>query len=188
MLAMRLTQVAAQLYTLRDHLKTPVKIAKTLRRVRAMGYPAVQISGLGPIPSDSYPYVQKFWPQISQMSAVWTSSNQEGQSLLFKSIKPVIIGSSYLGIIGIFLGFGFAGISSQFIYGGLGAMSGFPHYAIIIFIGACLGRFVLAKRFGAEKWQNYAPILAVGFGAGMGLVGMLSIAINFLWVSIGNGQ
>jgi len=146
------------------------------------------ISGLGPIPSDSYPYVQKFWPQMSQMQAVWTSSNQEGQSLLLKSIKPVIIGSSYLGIVGTFIGFGFAGISAQFIYGGLGGMSGFPHYAIIIFIGACLGRFVLAKRFGADKWQNYAPILAVGFGAGMGLVGMLAIAINFLWVSIGNGQ
>jgi hypothetical protein len=27
--------------------------------------------------------------------------------------------------------------------------------------------------------------LAVGFGVGMGLVGMFSIAMNFLWVSIG---
>ena len=47
---MRTKQVAAQLYTLRDHLKTPLEIAKTLRRVKAMGYPAVQVSGMGPIP------------------------------------------------------------------------------------------------------------------------------------------
>lgn len=43
------TQIGAQLYTLRDHLKTPADIAKTLHRVRQMGYEAVQVSGLGPI-------------------------------------------------------------------------------------------------------------------------------------------
>jgi sugar phosphate isomerase/epimerase len=46
---MKIEQVAAQLYTLRDHLKTSEQIAKTLRQVRKIGYQAVQISGLGPI-------------------------------------------------------------------------------------------------------------------------------------------
>lgn len=46
---MKLNQVAAQLYTCRDLLKTPAEIAKTLRRVREAGYTAVQISGMGPI-------------------------------------------------------------------------------------------------------------------------------------------
>jgi sugar phosphate isomerase/epimerase len=42
-------QVALQLYTLRDSLKTPREIAATLKRVRDIGYQAVQVSGLGPI-------------------------------------------------------------------------------------------------------------------------------------------
>jgi sugar phosphate isomerase/epimerase len=46
---MRIEQVAAQLYTLRDHLRTSGQIAKTLRQVRKIGYRAVQVSGLGPI-------------------------------------------------------------------------------------------------------------------------------------------
>lgn len=46
---MKLAQVAAQLYTCRDLLKTPAGIADTLRRVRAIGYTAVQVSGMGPI-------------------------------------------------------------------------------------------------------------------------------------------
>lgn len=46
---MKTTQLAAQLYTCRDLLKTPGDIAATLRRVRAAGYTAVQVSGLGPI-------------------------------------------------------------------------------------------------------------------------------------------
>jgi len=43
------SQIGAQLYTLRDHLKTPEDIAKTLARVKKMGYDAVQVSGLAPI-------------------------------------------------------------------------------------------------------------------------------------------
>lgn len=47
---MKLTQVAAQLYTLRDFLKTPDEIAASLKKVREIGYTAVQVSGMGPIP------------------------------------------------------------------------------------------------------------------------------------------
>ena len=46
---MKLSQVALQLYTLRDYCTTPEDIRKTLQRVKAIGYPAVQASGLGPI-------------------------------------------------------------------------------------------------------------------------------------------
>lgn len=46
---MKITQVAAQLYTCRDLLKTPSQIADTLKRIRRIGYTAVQVSGMGPI-------------------------------------------------------------------------------------------------------------------------------------------
>ncbi|MDR0532937.1 MAG: sugar phosphate isomerase/epimerase [Verrucomicrobiales bacterium] len=49
---MQLNQVAAQLYTLRDYLKTPAEIAATLKKVRAIGYQAVQVSGMGEIAED----------------------------------------------------------------------------------------------------------------------------------------
>lgn len=49
---MKIQQVAAQLYTCRDLLKTPPDIAQTLRKVRAIGYTAVQVSGVGPIPEE----------------------------------------------------------------------------------------------------------------------------------------
>lgn len=47
---MGIDQIACQLYTLRDHLKTPAEIAATLKKVREIGYQAVQVSGMGPIP------------------------------------------------------------------------------------------------------------------------------------------
>lgn len=41
--------IAAQLYTLREFLKTPEDIEKTLKRVKEIGYNAIQVSGMGPI-------------------------------------------------------------------------------------------------------------------------------------------
>jgi sugar phosphate isomerase/epimerase len=46
---MKINQVAAQLFTCRDLLKTPADIAATLKRLRKVGYTAVQVSGMGPI-------------------------------------------------------------------------------------------------------------------------------------------
>ena len=43
------SQLAAQLYTLREFTKTPADIATTMKRVKQMGYDAVQGSGMGKI-------------------------------------------------------------------------------------------------------------------------------------------
>jgi sugar phosphate isomerase/epimerase len=50
---MQLSQVAIQLYTLRDHCGTALELAKTARTVRAIGYTAVQIAGLSPTISET---------------------------------------------------------------------------------------------------------------------------------------
>jgi len=46
---MKKNQIVAQMYTVRDHLKTPRDIAASLKRVKQIGYEAVQLSGLGPV-------------------------------------------------------------------------------------------------------------------------------------------
>ena len=46
---MKYSQIAAQLYTLRDFTKTPADIASTMKKVKQIGYDAVQCSALGPI-------------------------------------------------------------------------------------------------------------------------------------------
>jgi len=48
---MKLSQVAAQLYTVRDLCQTAPALAATARRLREIGYTAVQVSGIGPIPA-----------------------------------------------------------------------------------------------------------------------------------------
>ncbi len=46
---MKIAQVAAQLFTVRERIKTPADIAASMKKVREMGYEAVQVSGMGPI-------------------------------------------------------------------------------------------------------------------------------------------
>lgn len=43
-------RLAAQLYTVRQYTRTAGELADTLRRLRAIGYTAAQVSGIGPIP------------------------------------------------------------------------------------------------------------------------------------------
>ena len=43
------SQIACQMYTLREFTKTPADIAKTLSRVKKLGYDAIQSSAMGPI-------------------------------------------------------------------------------------------------------------------------------------------
>jgi sugar phosphate isomerase/epimerase len=47
---LKLNQIAAQLYTVRDLCKTPADTAATLQKIRAIGYPAVQVSGVCEMP------------------------------------------------------------------------------------------------------------------------------------------
>lgn len=45
----RIEQFAITTYTIRDSIKDPAGVAKSMKRIREIGYRAVQISGMGPI-------------------------------------------------------------------------------------------------------------------------------------------
>ena len=49
---MKTSQVACTVYTIRDFMQTPSDMAASLKKVKAIGYPAVQISAIGPIEND----------------------------------------------------------------------------------------------------------------------------------------
>lgn len=47
---MKTEQIAIQLYTLRDFTETPADFAATMKRVREIGYPAVELAGTAGLP------------------------------------------------------------------------------------------------------------------------------------------
>lgn len=82
--------IGAQLYTLRDYLKTPADIAKTLKEVRRIGYSVVQLSGLGPIEP-------KELRKILDGEGLYPCSTHTGYERLIKETEKVIEEHKILG-------------------------------------------------------------------------------------------
>jgi hypothetical protein len=137
-----------------------------------------------PIPSPQFPFAQKFWPLHATMQTIWITSNQSGDSWLLKALKPSLMVYGGIGALGLYGLVSAAKLPLIFFYGAAGGIGALPHSTIPQFAGALLGRYYFSKRFGAENWRKYTPVLLAGFSCGMGLMGMSSIALALISKSV----
>jgi hypothetical protein len=140
------------------------------------------------IPSSQYPYAQTFWPLSAFYQALWASStdpaSQGKASFLTDAIKfPVI---EYAGGITLaaYLAFAALKIPSLWFYGFASGFTAATWWAVPTFIGAILGRYYFARRFGARTWNRYTPVLAAGYTCGVGLIGMVSIGLTIIFKAV----
>jgi len=137
------------------------------------------------IPSSEFPYVQKMWPYFATMQALWASSTLPGGNSLMQGIvtMPKLVSGSItaFGLYGIVL---LLKAPLSLFYGIIGGLTGFPTGTYLLFAGAMLNRFYFYKKFGQATWAKYAPILLAGYGCGMGLVAMSSIAVSLIVKSV----
>ena len=138
---------------------------------------------LGPVPSAAYPYVQKFWPFHATMQAFWAKSTlpaSAGPDMLTEIIRWEYI------LTGLLTSAGLMGLLALFkapvalFYGFIGGVGYWPHFAILNFVGAMLGRCYFQKRFGAQRWSVYTPILLAGYSCGTGLIGITAVAVALI--------
>ena len=136
------------------------------------------IWNLAPIPSAAYPFVQKMWPFHATYQAMWIKSTMPGGTDLLKDIVkwPYVVGGAGFGGV-FYLALAVLRAPTILFYGFIGGLGTWPHFAVPQFAGAILGRYHLRRRFGARKWQAYAPILLAGYSCGIGLVGMTSVGV-----------
>jgi len=87
---MTATKIGAQLYTLRDYMKTPQDIAKTLHELKKIGYQAVQVSGIGPIEP-------KELKKILDGEGLLACATHTGYKRLLEDIEAVIEEHKILG-------------------------------------------------------------------------------------------
>ncbi|MBN1900112.1 sugar phosphate isomerase/epimerase [Candidatus Sumerlaeota bacterium] len=80
---MKIEQVAAQLYTLREFMKTPPEIEASLKKVKAIGYQAVQLSALGPIPEKDLAKI------LSDLELTCCVTHEPGEKLLNEPEKII---------------------------------------------------------------------------------------------------
>ncbi len=137
------------------------------------------IWGLAEIPSTAYPYAQKMWELNAANSCIMFSATMGEYSIFEQAFRWSYVfagtgtGLALFGLLSwlsapIFLTYG--------MIQGIGSM---PHALILQFMGALIGRQVFHKKMGL-RWRQYCPVLAAGFGCGMGLVATLGVGITFL--------
>jgi len=80
---MKITQVAAQLYTCRDLIQNAKGLAATLARLKKIGYGAVQASGVGPIPPDEIGRI------IASVGMVCCSTHEPANDILDSPAKVI---------------------------------------------------------------------------------------------------
>ena len=135
------------------------------------------------IPSSTYPFVQKMWPLEATIRCMWmrtTLPGGEGLANLRKILHVEYIGTGFAVGSAMFALFGLLGIPTIIFYGFLTGIGQNAFLAFPQFLGAMLGRYYFRKRFGDLKWRAYAPILMAGFGAGVGLIGMTTVALKLI--------
>ncbi|MBA3684998.1 MAG: peptide transporter [Planctomycetes bacterium] len=143
------------------------------------------IWSLGPIPSAAYPFASQMWDLLARNECLILSSTQTGFSPFLAALKPAVIAAG--GVTGMlsYAALSAFGLPVLLIYGVVKGLGGsIPQALIVQFAGALFGRFVMAKRFGPDRWRQFAPVLLAGYGCGAGLIMMFAVGIKFLSASI----
>ena len=132
------------------------------------------------IPSATYPFTAKMWPLMVRYRCLFMTATTGEAKWLLEAIKPALIAVGFVGGLLLYGLVGLLGLPVLFYYGLIGGIAGWPNAAIPQFIGACVGRYVIARRLGRKKWRRYVPVLCAGYACGVGLTGMLAVGIAII--------
>jgi hypothetical protein len=135
---------------------------------------------LNQIPSDSFPFAARIWPVAARQAYLIFTANSSDSPLLLEALKPsVILGSLGVGML-IYGGLAAIGVPVIFFYGLIGGVGAPLHAGLPLLVGALFGRYYFSRKFGAELWKRYVPVVAAGFSCGMGLSGMTAVALSLI--------
>ena len=137
-----------------------------------------------PLPNAQFPFIQRFWPLQAQMGAVMQQINIPAvsgkESWFAQAIKPSYMAFGALGGLVLYSIASFFKLPILFFYGFAGGLGLFPANTLPQLLGAWFGRKYMVKRYGAENWVRYAPVLLAGFSCGTGLISMVSISLALI--------
>jgi hypothetical protein len=144
------------------------------------------IWSIGTVPSEMFPYANKFWElEAFQSGLVFSATSPEGGVTPFMdAFKPEYL-SIGLGLaLAVYATLAHFGLPVFLVYGVVrGLDQTMPHAVIPMFIGALMGRYIFRPMF-KDKWPQYRIVFAAGFSAGMGLIAMFSLGFVLMSKSV----
>ncbi len=140
---------------------------------------------LGPIPSTSYPYALKMWHLTALQNGIWyTASLNPEQSYFLKAWKWEYAIGGMVGALALYTVLRAFRLPILLIYGMVRSFGILPHFVLPQLLGALISQYYFIPRFGARRWKQYATVLAAGYACGMGLVGMIAVALVLIGKSV----
>ncbi|MFP4028104.1 MAG: peptide transporter [Candidatus Brocadiia bacterium] len=131
------------------------------------------------VPED-YPYAMRFWPRDAVMRAFWMTATTSGNAFFLEAFKLRFVGMGLAYGVVAYPILRILGAPTLLLYGTIRGLAGDPIDAVPELTAALIGRFYMARIFGKRRWNNFTPVLAAGFGCGIGLVGMVSMGMRLI--------
>jgi len=142
------------------------------------------------VPSSAFPYADQWWDQLAYRKAlIYSSTLPGGENGQFaQAFHPMYLFAG-LGIaVVVYAGMAGLGLPILLFYGMIRGLDQSQPYVIVPqFIGALLGRYYFAKKFG-DKWKHYIVVFFAGYSCGVGLIMMLSLGMVFMSKSVFQSQ
>ena len=144
------------------------------------------IWNIAPVPSSSFPYTETMWEAIAFRSGLMMSATMPGGSHgpFAEAFHWSYLTIGFVIAVGAFGVLRFFGLPILLVYGLIrGLDQAAPHVIIPQFLGALLGRYYFARKFG-DMWKQYIIVFYAGYACGTGLVMMLSLGLVFISKSV----
>ncbi len=154
-------------------LVTPIVIVASLMT-------AELIWKMGDVPNSAFPFTQMMWElQLKKRCVILTSTLEGGSQFLEAWHFSYAITGFLSGSI-LFAVLTSLGLPIMLVFGAVwGLNQGSPGALVCSFLGALVGKFYFRRKF-KDMWLKYMVVVVAGFGCGMGLVGMVGIAVRVI--------
>jgi hypothetical protein len=141
---------------------------------------------IAPVPSSAFPYAEQWWELAAYRQGLLYSSTLGGgeHSQFAQAFHPAYMAGGFGASVILYAGLSSFGMPLLLFYGIIrGLDQSAPHVIIPEFLGAMLGRYYFAKKFG-ERWKQYIIVFFAGYSCGVGLIMMFSLGLVFMSKSV----
>jgi hypothetical protein len=145
---------------------------------------------IAPVPSSAFPYAEQWWELTAyRQGLIYSSTLPGGENGQFaQAFHPGYLAAGLTLAVGAYGVLSSFGLPVLLVYGVIrGLDQSTPHVILPQFLGAMLGRYYFAKKFG-ERWRQYIVVFFAGYSCGVGLIMMLSLGVVFMSKSVFQSQ
>ena len=143
------------------------------------------------IPSDLFPYANKMWELNAKNAVLLYSATLDtggAQPLFYQALHPLVMAGSFSFTMVAFILLSAFSLPVMAVYGFVQGVGAMPHGYVFIVVGAIIGKFYFHKKFGQKRFLEITPVLAAGYGTGVGLIALIGVAVNLIVSAVSSSR